>query len=82
MFCQDCKSKPNCKKVCKELQDSMSQEGIYSANYIRPRMLRGGKSYREIPSGNMCDLENVASVRAFKLKYGEKYFKNRPHPNA
>ena len=74
MFCQDCLNATTCKKVCKELNDYMSGEGIYSQDYIRPRTSKG-KSLWEIPVGNIQDLEKLANLRAFTLKYGKKYTK-------
>jgi len=76
MFCQECLKVKTCKKVCKELQEYLSNEKIYSADYIRPRTTGGG-SWREIPMGNSSDLEHIASHRAFDLKFGKKHFKNK-----
>ena len=52
MFCKTCKTKSTCKAICKKVNDYLLSKGIYSADYIRPRMPRENRQngvYREIP---------------------------------
>ena len=66
MTCKDCKDRDTCKTLCKDVKKQLTKEGIFSADYMKPRMT-GGALYREV---NSVDIEDVAAKRAFKLKYG------------
>lgn len=69
MFCQECPTKSTCKEICKPLENYLSKNPDgYSERHIRRK---------EIPYGNMADMDNTASHRAFMLKYGKSYFKVR-----
>ena len=38
MFCGNCPQKKTCKSLCKEVEDYLRSQGIYSKDYIRPRV--------------------------------------------
>jgi len=67
MFCQDCPTKSNCKEICKPLENYLSKNPDgYSERHIRRK---------EIPIGNIEDVEKSANYRAFEMKYGKTYVK-------
>jgi hypothetical protein len=64
MFCQTCKTKSTCNKVCDKVNEYLHSKGIYSADYIRPSISSKRRTderkkdiflskYREIPFSNL-----------------------------
>ena len=74
-LCQDCKDKKFCSTPCAALNKYLKDNGIYSADYIRPRISsskRGEGVYREIP---VEDIDNTATQRAINLRGRKKSVK-------
>ena len=50
MTCQECPSRPKCRRICKHINKILRACGIKSAFWIRPRLsTRLDHRYREIP---------------------------------
>ena len=53
MTCQECPKVSTCRKPCKEIEQELRKQGIYSTEYIRPQMpshlKKAGNKWREIP---------------------------------
>jgi hypothetical protein len=83
-LCSKCKNKTCLKegKPCPKVEKILRDEGIKRSDWIRPRVSpkkqkKDGLSiYREIPFETNA-LEELASIRAFNLRYGKGYIKNR-----
>ncbi len=80
MLCSTCNNQTclKTKKPCQDVENELRKDGIWSRNWIRPQMSscrrddRLGRS-REIGTNN---LDNLATGRAFRIKYGKKSHKN------
>jgi len=70
MFCSECSEYSKCIKLCDKVRKYLKECGIYGSGYIRPRMT-GGKAWRELPLSERV-LEDVATERAYKLKFAHK----------
>ncbi len=71
-ICETCKHKICLKtgRPCQKLESILRKEGIYSADYIRPKMpstQRGKGQWREIPF-SMLDTEGWKKVRKDKIR--------------
>lgn len=68
-FCQICVIRNNCIKICEPLEKFLRKRKI--GGYSRET-----KRQKEVLVNPML-LEGVANDRAFRLKYGRRYFKNK-----
>ena len=52
-LCQNCIHKDRCIEACKSLNEYLRKQGIYSDNWIRPKMpshkRKAGNKWRELP---------------------------------
>lgn len=72
MLCTDCKQKPTCSTPCAKLNKYLKDNGIYSADWIRPKRSGhkrgdGHGSYTEVPFSAL----NTDDKKIFKHKYGD-----------
>lgn len=57
-MCSTCPKYKSCVKVCKEMKDYLRKQGIYSSNWIRPRVSpkkdkkENKGRWREIPASH------------------------------
>ena len=75
ILCDRCKEHNTCSTPCTKLNKYLKSQGIYSADYIRPRISsskRGEGVYREIP---VEDIDNTATQRAINLRGRKKSVK-------
>lgn len=75
MLCETCKDKTclETNKPCKSAEEEMRKEGIYSRDYIRPKVSSNDRSesnWREIPMSNL----NKEGKRAVEKKLGKGYW--------
>ena len=76
-LCERCKERRTCSVPCTKLNKYLKDNGIYSADFIRPQISSAkrsdgmGKS-REIP---VSDIDSVAIQRALHLRGGKKSVK-------
>ena len=77
MTCENCPKRADCKQVCKEVQAYLSSQGIYRADYIRPRTRNEVGTFinREVN----VDLE-YAEKLAIRRIYGRKRKKFTENP--
>lgn len=57
MFCEQCKIRSKCNKICPPLNKYLSDKGIHAADWIRPqvsiqRQKDGRGKWREIPASH------------------------------
>jgi hypothetical protein len=70
MLCNDCKEKATCKKTCKAVEEWLQEQKIFSAGWIRHKVIsKNRKFYREVGVDN---IDKVAEQRALELKYGRR----------
>ena len=62
-FCNSCKTRSKCKKVCANVERWLRRQGIYSADWIRPMISSkkrkdGLGPWREIPFSMLADIKS------------------------
>lgn len=74
MTCATCKDRDTCKTLCKDIKKQLQKEKIYSPDYIRPigtKRDKNKKQHKYNIEVNSPDIDKLATLRAFELKYGK-----------
>ena len=77
MLCSSCSERRTCSSPCAALNKYLKDNGIYSADWIRPEMNSSKRNEgltrnRETP---VADIDSVAIQRALQLRGGKKKIK-------
>jgi len=84
--CNECQDKTciKTKKVCEKIEKILRAEGVKDSEWIRPRVNSstakkdGFGQWREKTGGyGSREIEGIANMRAFQLRYGKNYNKQK-----